>query len=116
MKKILFLAFAAMAVITTVSCSKEEDDEAYIIPEGYVDLGLSSGTLWKITGENNGESPLFTYNQAVKKFGSELPPKSSTRSWRATANGLLTRMETMWQPARMATQSLSMPTAIWIMV
>lgn len=75
MKKILFLAFAAMAVITTVGCSKEDEDEAYIIPEGYVDLGLSSGTLWKIAGENNGESPFFTYNQAVQKFGSELPTK-----------------------------------------
>ena len=37
----------------------------------YVDLGLPSGTLWK---EKN-EEGLYTYEQAVSKFGNSLPTK-----------------------------------------
>ena len=41
------------------------------VPEGYVDLGLPSGTLWK----SSNESGFYGYNDAVKKFGSRLPTK-----------------------------------------
>ena len=39
---------------------------------GYVDLGLPSGTLWKDKNEAGG---FYTYEQAVSKFGNNLPTK-----------------------------------------
>lgn len=39
------------------------------IPEGFIDLGLPSGTLWR---EHN-ESGFYEYNQAVQLFGNQLP-------------------------------------------
>jgi len=36
----------------------------------YVDLGLPSGTLWKVNNEDDG---FYTYNQAISKFGDKLP-------------------------------------------
>ncbi len=36
----------------------------------YVDLGLSSGTLWKASNE---EGEFYTYEQAVEKYGDKLP-------------------------------------------
>lgn len=44
-------------------------NKAKQIPEGYVDLGLPSGTLWK----NSNEKGYFTYDEAEKKFGRKLP-------------------------------------------
>ena len=38
---------------------------------GYVDLGLPSGTLWK----DKNESGFYTYDEAVRSFGSSLPTK-----------------------------------------
>ena len=38
--------------------------------QGYVDLGLPSGTLWKDKNEDGG---FYTYDQAVSKFGNKLP-------------------------------------------
>ena len=40
--------------------------------DGYVDLGLSSGVLWKATNEDGG---LYTQEQAVKKFGDTNLPR-----------------------------------------
>lgn len=39
---------------------------------GYVDLGLPSGTLWKDQNEGGG---FYTYDQALAKFGNNLPTK-----------------------------------------
>lgn len=51
-------------------------DPLGFIPEGYVDLGLPSGTLWKSTNEGGkNESGFYDYDEAVKKFGSYLPTK-----------------------------------------
>ena len=38
---------------------------------GYVDLGLSSGTLWKSVNEEG----YYTYDDAVKKFSNQIPSK-----------------------------------------
>lgn len=38
--------------------------------QGFVDLGLPSGTLWKDKNEGGG---FYTYEQAINKFGDELP-------------------------------------------
>ena len=40
--------------------------------QGWVDLGLPSGTLWKDKNEAGG---FFTYYQAIAKFGNSLPTK-----------------------------------------
>lgn len=42
------------------------------IAQGYVDLGLPSGTLWK--KENEGRK-YYTYDEAISKFGDNLPTK-----------------------------------------
>lgn len=39
---------------------------------GFVDLGLPSGTLWK---DNNEAGGFYTYEEAVYKFGTNLPAK-----------------------------------------
>lgn len=39
----------------------------------YVDLGLPSGTKWKSSNETGGNNGLYTYDEAVKAFGNELP-------------------------------------------
>lgn len=39
------------------------------VPRGYVDLGLPSGTLWKTEREVG----LYTYAEAMSKFGKQLP-------------------------------------------
>ena len=42
------------------------------IPQGYVDLGLPSGTLWKNANEG-GDYARYTYDEAVSRWGSKLP-------------------------------------------
>lgn len=60
------------------------------VPMGYVDLGLPSGTLWK---DKNESGAFYTYNEAMKAFGSELPTKEqfeeieSSCNWTWTGNG-----------------------------
>ena len=53
------------------STSSSLSQPSKIVPKGYVDLGLPSGTLWK---EYN-ESGFYTYNDAIQKFGNRLPTK-----------------------------------------
>ena len=43
-----------------------------ITAQQYVDLGLPSGTLWKSSNEKGG---LYTYDEAVSKFGGKLPTR-----------------------------------------
>ena len=45
----------------------------------YVDLGLSSGTKWCTTNEDD----VYTFGQAVSRFGSKLPTK---RQWEELYN------------------------------
>ena len=44
------------------------------LSEVYVDLGLPSGTLWRNANEG-GEYALYTYDEAVRRFGNKLPTK-----------------------------------------
>ena len=48
-----------------------------VTPEGYVDLGLPSGTLWRTTNEPNpaDTNDFYTYDEAVAAFGNKLPDK-----------------------------------------
>ena len=58
--------------------------------KAYVDLGLPSGTLWKDKNEDVG---FYTYEQALSKYGSNLPSREqceelkSICSWTWTGNG-----------------------------
>ena len=60
------------------------------VPEGYVDLGLPSGTLWKAKNEDCG---LITYDQAYNLYGSSLPTMEQQKEltafclWTWTGNG-----------------------------
>ena len=49
----------------------KEQGVIVLVPAGYVDLGLSSGTYWKETNE----SGFYNYDDAVSKFGNKLPTK-----------------------------------------
>lgn len=58
--------------------------------QGFVDLGLPSGTLWK---DKNEEGGFYTYEQALNKFGDRLPTKEqfeelkSKCQWSWTGSG-----------------------------
>ena len=59
------------------------------IPNGYVDLGLQSGTLWK----NRNEIGQYDYQTAIRRFGKELPTFDEAKEllnsceWRWNGNG-----------------------------
>lgn len=59
--------------IVLLVTDKDKGDTLSIltVPDGYVDLGLSSGTFWK----DKNEYGFFTYDEAVSRFGSKLPSK-----------------------------------------
>ena len=79
MKKLLLLSVPILfSAFMLISCDKSDNtdnqSDSKTIPEGYVDLGLPSGTLWKAANESN-EDGFFTYDEAVSQFGSQLPTK-----------------------------------------
>lgn len=55
-----------------ISNCKKQSTPAKYIPQGYVDLDLPSGTLWK----DDNEKGYYTYEQAVRQFGPQLPTKN----------------------------------------
>ena len=91
MKKVILLAAMCLMALTTCtvfSCS-DKDNESSGVGESsgaYVDLGLSSGTLWKTSNEENAsdaEYAFFTYDEAVSQFGSRLPSKEQREELKA---------------------------------
>ena len=52
----------------------EAERDAELAGQGYVNLGLPSGTLWKNANEG-GDDARYTYDEAVRRFGSKLPTK-----------------------------------------
>ena len=72
---------------------KEKQRRDELARQGYVDLGLPSGTLWKKENEG-GNSAYYTYDEAVSKFGNKLPTKKQLEElknkckWTWTGNGL----------------------------
>ena len=77
---------------TSQQTTTSSTTKAKVVPQGYVDLGLPSGTLWKESNEGdqgNGEIVYYDYDEAVQHFGSSLPTKeqweelnnSCTWSW-----------------------------------
>lgn len=74
--------------IVRLVTDKEKGEVLPAVPAGYVDLGLPSGTLWKDQNEAGG---FYTYDQALAKFGNNLPTKEQLEelknSCRWTWNG-----------------------------
>lgn len=64
------MCLIALFTFFTTSCSKEETNNVGV--GKYVDLGLSSGTLWR---DKNEEGGLYTYDEAIEKFGDNIPTK-----------------------------------------
>lgn len=59
-------------VVLLVTTGKSVDaKQAEMKSQGFVDLGLPSGNYWKSTCEDG----YYTYNEAVSRFGSNLPSK-----------------------------------------
>lgn len=70
--------------------AEQERRAAELKAQGFVDLGLPSGTLWR---DRNEEGGFYTYEQAMNKFGDKLPTKEQLEelmnkcSWSWTGNG-----------------------------
>jgi uncharacterized protein (TIGR02145 family) len=45
------------------------------VDDGYVDLGLPSGTRWNSVNETGGDRGFYTFEEAVSAFGDKLPTK-----------------------------------------
>ena len=95
MKKTLLFILTAMVVCMFTSCKQSSSDEP-TEQNIYVDLGLPSGTLWKNQNEQpnpNDKYGFYTYDEAVSKFGYELPTKEQCQelidecSWSWTFGG-----------------------------
>lgn len=54
---------------TSQQTTTSSTTKAKVVPKGYVDLGLPSGTLWK----DRNESGFYDYDEAVRSFGNKLP-------------------------------------------
>lgn len=71
------------AQIMAEKARKEREERERILwldEQGYVDLGLPSKTLWKNKNETGG---LYTYDQAIKKFGNSVPTQ---KQWEELIN------------------------------
>lgn len=76
MKKLFSLCFICLMAVSAMA--QDQNVNVVVIGGGsssssgdYVDLGLPSGTLWK----RQNESGLYTYEQAINRFGSKLPER-----------------------------------------
>lgn len=69
---------------------REKRKKEELIKQGYVDLGLHSGTMWK--NKNEGSS-FYSYEEALSTFGNSLPNKSQWEElqnqcqWKWTGSG-----------------------------
>lgn len=99
MKKVyLFsmMSLMALAFCALVGCSKDKNEAngnggAAGTNNGgatgeYVDLGLTSGTKWKVSNEVNDADTVydfFTYDEAMDRFGNSLPTKEQCEELKA---------------------------------
>ena len=91
------LAVLMASVATFTACDKDDDkkeekkEQQDAIPQGYVDLGLQSGTLWK--DQNESGQDYYTYSEALAQFGDKLPTKEQLEElrnscqWQWTGSG-----------------------------
>lgn len=64
-------SFNPLSGLSVQDLSTSNDNSMQKDVKGYVDLGLRSGTLWKITNENG----LYDFDDAKARFGNNLPTK-----------------------------------------
>lgn len=67
---LLALSLDAQTDLKQVKTARDQDRKAELELQGYVDLGLPSGTLWK---DKNEEGGFYTFVQALSTFGNSLP-------------------------------------------
>jgi len=87
MKRIVFFCLIGLLALSLnaqtdakqVKTATDQDRKAELKLQGYVDLGLPSGTLWK---DQNEESGFLTYNLAVSQYGDNLPTKEQMEELR----------------------------------
>ena len=85
MKKLFYVSMMCLLALTMVQCGKGEEE----VPDGYVDLGLPSGVLWKTENEPD----RMDFDAAVSKYGSELPTATQFQElidmcdWKWTGSG-----------------------------
>ena len=83
---VVFVATITMFIVNTYQINQYESKS------GYVDLGLPSGTLWNNSNEG-GDYALYTYDEAINRFGNQLPTKYQLEElqnkcrWSWTGNG-----------------------------
>ena len=96
-KKIIWITFITMLVLyvggmmidVVFGGEEKKVDEDILSVKDYVDLGLSSGTLWKTVNETG----FYTYEEAVSQFGTRLPTKGQWEElekecqWQWTGSG-----------------------------
>lgn len=61
-----FFFFIILSLLTFTAFAQQQSVE-----QGYVDLGLPSGTIWKKTNATG----FYSYDEAVSQFGDQLPTK-----------------------------------------
>ncbi len=103
MKKAIIFSVMLVLALGLFSCNGKkskglsitEETTSQKAPEkdlDYVDLGLPSGTLWKNANEG-GDDALYTYDEAVSKFGDKLPTNEQFKelknecTWTRIGNG-----------------------------
>ncbi len=69
----------AILIIAAVSFSSSRTTTKKTVPQGYTDLGLPSGKIWK----NFNATGFYTYDEAVSQFGSRLPTKEDWEELKA---------------------------------
>lgn len=93
MKKLLFIFAATLCL---VACEKNAEISSPT-EDGYVDLGLPSGTKWKNVNEHNPQDQsgfgFYTFQEAYSAFGNSIPTKAQCEelinkcTWKWTGNG-----------------------------
>ena len=103
MLSVIFVAIITAIVVTTIleqqsvieaerKARKRVEHKVELVHQGYVDLSLPSGTLWNNSNEG-GDYALYTYDEAINRFGNQLPTKYQLEElqnkcrWSWTGNG-----------------------------
>lgn len=85
-------ALARQEATRKASTTTSTHQQTRKVPQGYVDLGLPSGVFWKDANEG-GDYARYTYDEAVRRFGSKLPTKEQLHelrnkcTWKLTGSG-----------------------------
>lgn len=82
----------SIAAAQVAEIERREQRRNELAQQGYIDLGLPSGILWRNANEG-GDFARYTYDEAVSKFGNKLPTEKQLEElknkckWRWNGNG-----------------------------